>query len=339
MFVRLIICLDKILIKMNSFNANSPTIKRLMSEWRNLQYNPEKDFVAGPVGDNLFLWHFTIKGPRDTPFEGGIYHGKIVFPQQYPYSPPDIYFLTPNGRFETGKKICLTITSFHPDQWNPAWDVRTALTSIIAFMPTPAEGAVGAIDMSDADRRKLAKQSHSWHCKECNLSIEPDEIKEKLENESNNENNNTNTENTEDPENNDSGQDINIEEEENVDEAEKEEADNNNDNHQKPEQTEKEVQIDNDEHNSNQNEDDSKNPSTEEQEKEPENAEKHAQTGPYVDEDGISHYNFEELRSVPFESKQSFICILDIPIIILFFLLLFLIANSAFNFVHFFDFD
>lgn len=329
-----------------NFNANSPTIKRLMSEMRTLQFNPEKDFVAGPVGDNLFLWHFTIKGPRDTPFEGGIYHGKIVFPQQYPYSPPDIYFLTPNGRFETGKKICLTITSFHPDQWNPAWDVRTALTSIIAFMPTPAEGAVGALDTSDEERRHLAKLSHSWHCKECNLVIQPDEIKDKNEKDANGENAETETENTE-KENaeNDNNKHNDIEDDSNNNANNDNaniELDENNENNQEPQHVARDVEIENPENEKgdlNANDDESNKDPNGKQEKEPENAEKPPQTGPYVDEEGISHYNFEELHSIPFESKQSFICILDIPIIILFFLLLFLIANSAFNFVHFFDFD
>jgi len=26
--------------------------------------------------DNIFEWHFTVRGPRDTEFEGGVYHGK-----------------------------------------------------------------------------------------------------------------------------------------------------------------------------------------------------------------------------------------------------------------------
>lgn len=332
-----------------NFNANSPTIKRLMSEMRNLQFNPEKDFVAGPVGENLFLWHFTIKGPRDTPFEGGIYHGKIVFPQQYPYSPPDIYFLTPNGRFETGKKICLTITSFHPDQWNPAWDVRTALTSIIAFMPTPAEGAVGALDTSDEERRKLAKLSHTWHCKECDLKIEPDEIKDKTEKDANNENNENNEINNENIENTENDKNAENDDTKHNDDLNADINNNansdqfkNNENNQEIQQTNRDAEIEIPENENQQidaNNNESKKEPSENQEKEPENAEKPPQTGPYVDEDGISHYNFEELHSIPFESKQSFICILDIPIIILFFLLLFLIANSAFNFVHFFDFD
>ena len=44
--------------------------------------------------ENQFEWHFTIRGPPDTPFEGGIYHGRILLPTEYPLKPPNIVFLT-----------------------------------------------------------------------------------------------------------------------------------------------------------------------------------------------------------------------------------------------------
>ena len=33
--------------------------------------------------------------------------GKVIFPPQYPYKPPSILMLTPNGRFATNTKLCL----------------------------------------------------------------------------------------------------------------------------------------------------------------------------------------------------------------------------------------
>ncbi len=47
-----------------------------------------------PFQDNLFEWHFTIRGPADSEFEGGIYHGRIVLPPEYPMKPPSIILLT-----------------------------------------------------------------------------------------------------------------------------------------------------------------------------------------------------------------------------------------------------
>ena len=42
----------------------------------------------------MFEWHFTIRGPSETDFEGGIYHGRIVLPPDYPMKPPSIILLT-----------------------------------------------------------------------------------------------------------------------------------------------------------------------------------------------------------------------------------------------------
>lgn len=42
--------------------------------------------------------------------------------------------ITPNGRFKTNKKLCLSISDFHPDTWNPAWSVSTILTGLLSFM-------------------------------------------------------------------------------------------------------------------------------------------------------------------------------------------------------------
>jgi ubiquitin-protein ligase len=145
----------------------SAATKRLMKEYAEIQSSPNYQYTAAPLEDNIFDWHFTIRGPEDSEFENGIYHGRIVLPPQYPYKPPSIYFLTPNGRFELGKKICLSITGYHPETWLPAWGIRTALIALISFMTTEGKDAVGALDYTPEERRILAKKSHSWHCEQC----------------------------------------------------------------------------------------------------------------------------------------------------------------------------
>ena len=49
-------------------------------------------------------WHCTIRGPTGTEFEGGLYHFRILLPSEYPFRPPSILMLTPNGRFELNTK-------------------------------------------------------------------------------------------------------------------------------------------------------------------------------------------------------------------------------------------
>merc|ERR550519_2728416 len=84
--------------------------------------------------------------------------------------PPDIIVLTPNGRFEVGKKICLSISGHHPETWQPSWSIRTALLAIIGFMPSPAQGTIGSLDYTPDERQALARRSQSWSCPTCGLT-------------------------------------------------------------------------------------------------------------------------------------------------------------------------
>ncbi|CBY23854.1 unnamed protein product [Oikopleura dioica] len=75
--------------------------------------------------------------------------------------------MTPNGRFELHKKICLSISGYHPETWRPSWSIRTALLAMIGFMPTHGNGAIGSLDYTDAERRILTKRSVDYVCKVC----------------------------------------------------------------------------------------------------------------------------------------------------------------------------
>ncbi|XP_073349267.1 ubiquitin-conjugating enzyme E2 J1 [Pagrus major] len=154
----------------NKYNLKSPAVKRLMKEAAELR-DPTEHYHAQPLEDNLFEWHFSVRGPPDSDFDGGVYHGRIVLPPEYPMKPPSIILLTPNGRFEVGKKICLSISGHHPETWQPSWSIRTALIAIIGFMPTKGEGAIGSLDYTREERRALAKKSQDFCCETCGCSM------------------------------------------------------------------------------------------------------------------------------------------------------------------------
>lgn len=148
------------------YNLRSPAVKRLMREAQEL-HEATEEYYAQPLEDNLFEWHFTVRGPPESEFEGGVYHGRVILPPDYPMKPPSIILLTPNGRFETNKKICLSISGHHPESWQPSWSLRTALLAIIGFMPTHGSGAIGSLDYSAQERKQLAKKSQTWSCPQC----------------------------------------------------------------------------------------------------------------------------------------------------------------------------
>lgn len=41
---------------------------------------------------SLMHRHFILRGPPDTPYEGGEYWGQLLFPEDYPFKPPYVLF-------------------------------------------------------------------------------------------------------------------------------------------------------------------------------------------------------------------------------------------------------
>tara|TARA_R110002003_G_scaffold283_2_gene18256 strand:- start:152 stop:991 length:840 start_codon:yes stop_codon:yes gene_type:complete len=139
-----------------------------VKEASELSTAPSPDYHAEPQETNLFEWHFTLRGPpAPSAYAGGIYHGRIILPPQYPLRPPSFRFLTPTGRFEVNREICLSISGHHEETWQPAWGVRTALVAIRSFMDTDAKGQLGGIECSKEAREKMAKESDAWTCPAC----------------------------------------------------------------------------------------------------------------------------------------------------------------------------
>ncbi|KAK4219665.1 ubiquitin-conjugating enzyme/RWD-like protein [Rhypophila decipiens] len=149
------------------FNSKSPTIRRILREAQELSSSPSADYTAVPLENDLFEWHFTLKGPPSSAFAGGIYHGRIVLPAMYPLRPPSFRFVTPSGRFETNREICLSISGHHEETWQPAWGVRTALVALRSFMETDSKGQLGGLETTDEVRRRLATESKGFRCSVC----------------------------------------------------------------------------------------------------------------------------------------------------------------------------
>ncbi|CAE7824885.1 UBE2J1 [Symbiodinium sp. CCMP2456] len=168
------------------------SIKRIQRELKEISESPSRHWIAGPAKDDLFEWLFAVRGPPSTDFEGGIYTGKIVLPVNYPLAPPSITMLTPSGRWEVGKKICLSNTNYHAELWQPAWGIRTIMEALRSHFPVAGDGAVGALDWPSHLRKRLAQESldfitlpgsaGQWAQKNRELlpELSPEELKERV---------------------------------------------------------------------------------------------------------------------------------------------------------------
>ncbi|KAI5319849.1 hypothetical protein L3X38_039557 [Prunus dulcis] len=133
----------------------SEAVRRILEEYMLIHSNPSDDFDCRMLERNPYEWQFGIRGASGTEFEGGIYHGRIQFPKEYPSEPPFFTLLTENGRFKTHNKIRIR----RLNDWQPSWRVRDALDALIDEMPTYPDGELGSVEYNKEERRDLAIKS------------------------------------------------------------------------------------------------------------------------------------------------------------------------------------
>lgn len=140
--------------------AQSTAIRRLKKEYANLMKEPPPGAHVRPLETNFLHAHFLLHAEvfYDTPYEGGVYHGVLKFPSNYPLKPPAVILRTPSGRFQPDHKICFSMSDAHPELWNPMWSIRSIVTGLVSFMNSD-EITTGGVKASSAHRVQLAKES------------------------------------------------------------------------------------------------------------------------------------------------------------------------------------
>ena len=130
--------------------------KRINKELQDLSKDPPSSCSAGPVGDDLFHWQSTIMGPKDSPYENGIFFLNINFPTDYPFKPPKVQFTTKiyHCNVNSNGSICLDILQ---SQWSPALTISKVLLSVCSLLtdPNPDDPLVPEIARAyKSDRKK-----------------------------------------------------------------------------------------------------------------------------------------------------------------------------------------
>jgi len=113
------------------------TLRRLKTELKELATTPPTNCSAGPINEsNMFEWRATIIGPEDSPYQGGVFNLKIEIPENYPFKPPKVTFITKiyHCNINSSGGICLDILK---NAWSPALTISKILLSICSLMNDP----------------------------------------------------------------------------------------------------------------------------------------------------------------------------------------------------------
>ncbi|ORD95083.1 Ubiquitin-conjugating enzyme E2 [Enterospora canceri] len=103
---------------------------------KDMEKNKDSSMSAAPLDtSNMYKWQAIIIGPKDTPYDGGVFKLDISFSPDYPFKPPRIEFITKIFHCNVhGKHLCLDILK---SQWSPALTIDKVLLSITSLMNEP----------------------------------------------------------------------------------------------------------------------------------------------------------------------------------------------------------
>eukprot|EP00929_Paragymnodinium_shiwhaense_P014689 TRINITY_DN122635_c0_g1_i1.p1 TRINITY_DN122635_c0_g1~~TRINITY_DN122635_c0_g1_i1.p1 ORF type:complete len:265 (+),score=54.92 TRINITY_DN122635_c0_g1_i1:87-881(+) len=144
--------------------ASKIAANRLRKDLKAISKSPPPYINVACDDSNILHWLYVLEGPEDTPYQGGWYFGRLKFPHNFPMAPPSILMVTPNGRFETNTRLCLSMSDYHPESWNPSWNVGTVLTGLLSFMCEETATAGAMVPPRSVEERKdLAAKSVAWN--------------------------------------------------------------------------------------------------------------------------------------------------------------------------------
>ncbi|KAJ6115941.1 Ubiquitin-conjugating enzyme E2 pex4 [Penicillium sp. IBT 18751x] len=132
-------------------SPSSQTTQRLLRELKDYAKSPNEVLLhLGPVDEeDLLRWEAVLKGVNGSPYEGGLWHLRIVIPPNYPLAPPTITFTTkishPNISFDKGE-ICLTLLT--TEHWTPIYTISSTLTAIHQLLTEPAPDSPLNVDVA-----------------------------------------------------------------------------------------------------------------------------------------------------------------------------------------------
>lgn len=139
--------------------------KRFDNEKKLLLNEPLYYSTAYPNENDPLVWYFIIYGQQDSPYYKGKFIGKITHSKKYPVEPPSYQMLTPNGRFEVNRDICLTNSGYHKDQWSSTWNIKTILIAFNSIFNADDTTGIGHIFKSEEERKKFSIESDEYNKK------------------------------------------------------------------------------------------------------------------------------------------------------------------------------
>ena len=159
----------------------------IKGEYEELRKNPITDcgievFLLDP--NNVYEWIFTLLGPKDTSYSGGIFLLKAIFPNNYPEKGPDICFISPIYHINVNYKmpkfsnadnlghVCISALNW----WKKEYNMRDVLKIVFSLFYMEDPDSPYGLDRADEyrDNRELYEKKIKYFTKKYANKIEGD---------------------------------------------------------------------------------------------------------------------------------------------------------------------
>jgi len=138
--------------------------KRLQKELVDFQKESPDWCGAGIIGDSLYKWKTWVKGPDDSPYANGKFEIELDVPQEYPFKPPKLKFLTKiyHPNVKSDGSVCTEVLS---DGWSPQLKIQDVLLTIRTLLKEPNPDNPLEADIANqfkTDRNAFNKTAKEW---------------------------------------------------------------------------------------------------------------------------------------------------------------------------------
>lgn len=118
---------------------NTANLRRIQNEIRQIEkqsHEYAKMFQLVMVDDNIYHWAAWLHGPEESLYEGYKFKLDVQLPNNYPYSPIKVKFITPIKHVNVNSQgdICLDILN---NNWKPSQNIQSIMLSLRLLLSHP----------------------------------------------------------------------------------------------------------------------------------------------------------------------------------------------------------
>lgn len=140
----------------------------ITSQYNRFLRQPEDNIILVINESNIKEWYALIIG-HEAPYEFAEIIFKFTVPDEYPHKPPSVECMTPNGIFEMGGPLCVSISEFHREAWVKSLGVagyaKQLWNALLCFTPDDTINSIRVTWTSEEVRKVISKDSYNYNQK------------------------------------------------------------------------------------------------------------------------------------------------------------------------------